>query len=585
MVYVLRICYIFFLVLLVIRFLLGGLGFWIFYNNLVIFLEWEIVSLNSINFVITILLDWISLFFMRVVLIISSMVILYSKRYMSSEMNINRFIILILLFVLSIIFMIIRPNLLRILLGWDGLGLVSYCLVIYYQNVKSYNSGIITVLINRVGDVIILIGIVWMLNFGRWNYIYLFDFYINDLRIRIVGGFVVLAAITKRAQIPFSSWLPAAIAAPTPISALVHSSTLVTAGVYLLIRFRSLLDSTIIFKVLLLISGLTILISGIAATLEFDLKKIIALSTLSQLGLIIIILRLGLENLAYFHLLRHAFFKALLFICAGRVIHFIGDNQDIRYMGNIVKIRPLVSLCLNVSNLALCGFPFIAGFYSKDLILEMFIIINFNLLVFILFFLSTGFTVSYTVRLLYYSLFYDFNIFTIFSLEESYLISGSMIILIVLRVTGGRFLRWLILFTPMIIYLTFHIKIIVIYVIFIGFLFILGLINVLFKFRYYLLKFYKLRVFNNYIWFLSSLSLFGLNYGFLNLGFKSLKILDFGWSEYLLGQGIFYNLKNFRIINQFIQFNFLKIFLIVFVVYVLSIVFLIVYYLYLDSLF
>lgn len=560
------------------------IGIYRLFKNLVIVLEWELIRLNSIIFLITVLLDWISLLFIRVVLIISSIVILYRKGYISREININRFIILILLFVLSIILIIISPNLVRILLGWDGLGLVSYCLVIYYQNVKSYNSGILTVLINRIGDVIILIGIVWIFNFGSWNYIFINEFFIHDFVIKVIGLLIILAAITKRAQIPFSSWLPAAIAAPTPISALVHSSTLVTAGVYLLIRFRVILDGLFIIKILLLMSGLTMFISGIAATIEFDLKKIIALSTLSQLGLIIIILSLGIRNLAYFHLLRHAFFKALLFICAGMIIHIIGDNQDIRYIGNVVKFRPLISISLNISNLALCGFPFLAGFYSKDIILEVFLIINYNFLIFILFFISTGLTVSYTLRLLYYRIIYDFNIFRYYEIRERYLISLSIIILIILRIFGGRILRWFILITPIIIYLTFHIKIIVIYVIVIGALFIILIFKLVLIIRYYLLKFYKLRFFINYIWFLSSLSLFGINYLFLNIGFKSLKILDFGWNEYILSQGIFKNLKNIRILNQLIQFNFFKIYLIIFFIYLLIIIIRFILYFYLNSL-
>jgi len=190
---------------------------------------------------------------------------------------------------------------------------------------------ILTALSNRIGDVILLIAIAWILNYGRWNYIFYMELMKNDLSIIIIGGLVILAAITKRAQIPFSSWLPAAIAAPTPVSALVHSSTLVTAGVFLLIRFNILFTDTFLRKILLLIGGLTIFIAGISANFEFDLKKIIALSTLSQLGLMIRILAIGFPKLAFFHLLTHALFKALLFICAGAIIHNI--KKFSRYSG------------------------------------------------------------------------------------------------------------------------------------------------------------------------------------------------------------------------------------------------------------
>jgi len=244
-------------------------------NNIIIFFEWELISFNSVRIVISILLDWISLLFIIFVSMISSVVIYYRKSYISSELNLMRFIILVLLFVFSIILLIISPNIIRILLGWDGLGLVSYCLVIYYQNLKSYNAGMLTALSNRIGDVLILIIICWIMNYGRWNYIFYLEFIKNDYSISFVAVIVILAAITKRAQIPFSSWLPAAIAAPTPVSSLVHSSTLVTAGVYLLIRFNLLLVDTFFLKVLLLFSSLTIFIAGISANYEFDLKKLL----------------------------------------------------------------------------------------------------------------------------------------------------------------------------------------------------------------------------------------------------------------------------------------------------------------------
>lgn len=231
----------------------------------------------------------------------------------------------------------------------------------------------------------------------------------DDYEIKFIGIILVFAAITKRAQIPFSAWLPAAMAAPTPVSALVHSSTLVTAGVYLLIRFRNLLNNSFILKVLLLLGGLTMFMAGLGANFEFDLKKIIALSTLSQLGLIIRILAIGLAVLSFFHLLAHALFKALLFICAGAVIHRIKNFQDIRFIGSLIYQMPLTISFFNVANLALCGIPFLAGFYSKDIILEVasFSIINF--VSYFLYFFSTGLTVCYSLRLIYFTIYSNFN--------------------------------------------------------------------------------------------------------------------------------------------------------------------------------
>jgi NADH-ubiquinone oxidoreductase chain 5 len=174
-------------------------------DALVYFIEWDIITLNSARVVMTFLFDWMSLSFTGFVFFISSLVILYREDYMHGDLNINRFIVLVLMFVLSIMFFIVSPNIIRILLGWDGLGLVSYCLVIYYQNVKSYNAGILTVLSNRVGDVALLITIAWMLNFGSWNYLYYLDYMKGSFEIRIITLLVVLAAMTRSAQIPFSS--------------------------------------------------------------------------------------------------------------------------------------------------------------------------------------------------------------------------------------------------------------------------------------------------------------------------------------------------------------------------------------------
>ena len=352
------ICLISFVFLFFLRRILFFFGLNFLLYDLVYFFEWEIFSINRTILVMVLIFDWISLLFISFVLFISSLVIYYRKDYIREDFHINRFIILVLLFVFSIIIIILSPNLIRILLGWDGLGLVSYCLVIYYQNVKSFNAGILTALSNRLGDVALLISIAWILNYGRWNFLFYLDFIKLDFYITIILIIVILAAITKSAQIPFSSWLPAAIAAPTPVSALVHSSTLVTAGVYLLIRFRNLIIGSFIGDFLLLISGLTIFIAGLGANFEFDLKKIIALSTLSQLGLIIRILAIGFYKLAFFHLLTHALFKALLFICAGVIIHNIKNSQDIRDIGRLTIYIPLTISCLNVANLALCGVPF-----------------------------------------------------------------------------------------------------------------------------------------------------------------------------------------------------------------------------------
>lgn len=230
------------------------------------------------------------------------------------------------------------------------------------------------------------------------------------------------------------------MAAPTPVSSLVHSSTLVTAGVYLLIRFNFALTRTLIL-VLLFIGTITMFIAGLGANFEFDLKKIIALSTLRQLGLIIAILALGEYHLALFHLLTHALFKALLFICAGCIIHNVGNYQDIRNMGGLIIVIPLTCTFFIISNLALCGLPFLSGFYSKDLILEVLSIDYLNIYIYIIFFISTGLTVCYTFRLIYYVIVGDFNYLSLNSIRDSgFIILKGIFGLIFLVVFGGRML-------------------------------------------------------------------------------------------------------------------------------------------------
>lgn len=522
---------------------------------------------------ITFLFDWICFLFISFVLFISALVIFYRKEYISEDKRIIRFILLVVIFVFSIIILIISPNLIRILLGWDGLGLVSYCLVIYFQNVKSYNAGILTALSNRIGDIALLIAIAWILNYGRWNYIFYIEIIKNDYSIKIIAILVILAAITKRAQIPFSSWLPAAIAAPTPVSALVHSSTLVTAGVYLLIRFNILFVDSIFSRILLLIGGLTIFIAGISANFEFDLKKIIALSTLSQLGLIIRILAIGFPKLAFFHLLTHALFKALLFICAGAIIHRIKNSQDIRDIGVLSKFIPFTISCLNISNLALCGIPFLAGFYSKDLILEIVSISSTNILSFFLFYFSTGLTVRYSFRLVYYSLSRNFNFFSLNNLsDEGWTMSKSMARLMVFAVIGGAILRWLIFSSFYIICLNLFFKNLTIIVCLIG-----GLIGYLIRIMNFIIinkskKFLFFKIFNSSIWFIPILSTIGLIPVSIYGGKIVLKSIDFGWSEYLGGQNIYKFIVNYSLVNQLLQNNNLKIYLIIFIFWVIFLV-------------
>nr|WBR65555.1 NADH dehydrogenase subunit 5 [Layahima elegans] len=557
----------YFLLIFSLSFFISGLFFVI--NDLVIFIEWELLSLNSSSVVMTILLDWMSLIFMSFVLFISSMVIYYSDDYMYGDENLNRFIILVLMFVLSMMFLIISPNLISILLGWDGLGLVSYCLVIYYQNVKSYNAGMITALTNRVGDVALLLSIAWMLNYGSWNYIYYLECMKEDYQMVIIAWLVVLAAMTKSAQIPFSSWLPAAMAAPTPVSALVHSSTLVTAGVYLLIRFNLLFVNTYLSKLLLLLAVLTMFMAGLGANYEFDLKKIIALSTLSQLGLMMSILALGYADLAFFHLLTHALFKALLFMCAGSIIHNMKNTQDIRLMGGLVNMMPLTSTCFNVANLALCGMPFLSGFYSKDLILEVMSMSSVNLLIYLLYFLSTGLTVCYSMRLTYYSLSGIFNFGSLSSISDCYWVMlKGMLGLLFLAISGGSMLSWLIIPTPEMICLPPLMKLMALIVSLFGGILGYEIFQFSISWDMKSMKNYKMTSFLGSMWYMPTISTTYLNYNSLKLGYQIIKSVDQGWNEYFGAQSIYNFMTNFSKTNSLLQYMNFKIYLVMFVSWV-----------------
>nr|UIS24505.1 NADH dehydrogenase subunit 5 [Aedeomyia squamipennis] len=559
-----------FYMLFMISFILFMFMLYFILNDMIYFIEWEIISLNSVSIVMTFLFDWMSLMFMSFVLLISSLVIFYSDQYMSEDMNINRFILLVLMFVFSMMMLIISPNLISILLGWDGLGLVSYCLVIYFQNVKSYNAGMLTALSNRIGDVCILLAIAWMLNYGSWNFIFYLKIMKMDFEMCIIGGLVMLAAMTKSAQIPFSSWLPAAMAAPTPVSALVHSSTLVTAGVYLLIRFNVILVSSFLGNILLLISGLTMFMAGLGANFEFDLKKIIALSTLSQLGLMMSILSIGFYKLAFFHLLTHALFKALLFMCAGVVIHNVKNCQDIRFMGGLSMSMPLVSCCFNIANLALCGMPFLAGFYSKDLILEMVMLNYMNFFSFFLFFFSTGLTVCYSFRLVYYLMTGNFNFMAMNMLNDSsWIMNFSIFFLTIMSIFGGSMLSWLIFFNPSMICLPFMMKSLTLVVCLMGGLMGYLISNVKLFFMNKSLLTYKSSWFLGSMWFMPIISTLGIVKKPLILGLNSLKNFDQGWLEMFGGQMMYNQLKKYSLYVQEFQNNNLKIYLFSFMVWIL----------------
>nr|YP_010481494.1 NADH dehydrogenase subunit 5 [Eisenia nordenskioldi]UIX22959.1 NADH dehydrogenase subunit 5 [Eisenia nordenskioldi]UIX22972.1 NADH dehydrogenase subunit 5 [Eisenia nordenskioldi] len=406
-------------------------------------LEWNLISIPLTPISFTLIMDPVGLMFSCTVLMISANVLKFSTIYMADDKFINRFTVLVLLFVLSMNMLIFMPHLVMLLLGWDGLGIVSFILVIYYQNPKSLAAGMITALTNRIGDVMLLLAIAWTLNQGHWNILHMWSTDKNSYQMLAI----LVAALTKSAQMPFSSWLPAAMAAPTPVSALVHSSTLVTAGVFLLIRFYEHVASAWWFTPLLLfIAAATTLMAGLSATTECDMKKIIALSTLSQLGMMMAAMGLSMVHLAFLHMITHALFKALLFVCAGSFIHSHSHSQDLRWMGNLTTQMPATSSCLMMANLALCGFPFMSGFYSKDLIVESSLFFHHSMLMVTLIMLAVGLTSFYSVRFSLCVLWGTSNCNPYTQMQENNSLTTPMLVLASMSVIVGASLLWV---TPM----------------------------------------------------------------------------------------------------------------------------------------
>nr|UXW90886.1 NADH dehydrogenase subunit 5 [Succineidae gen. n. sp. z RM-2021] len=358
--------------------------------------EFQLSSILTMNLSFSIILDWISVSFCFIVLLISFSVFWFASMYMSSDYYFYRFIWLLLSFVISMLLLIFSSSFFFLLLGWDGLGITSFLLIIYYQSYDSMKSGYLTLLINRIGDVLIIISMVFLVYNGTLN----FFMVENSNFFLLFFSLIVFASLTKSAQYPFSSWLPAAMAAPTPVSALVHSSTLVTAGIYMLIRLGQWVSMTSwMLSLLMFVGSMTSLLGSLSALNEYDMKKIIALSTLSQLG--IMVFTLGMNNiyLSLFHLYTHAMFKALLFMVAGWILMLSFGVQDMRSLGNVFFYQPFMAIIFFTSSLALMGAPFLSAYYSKHLIFELMLSSSINFMSFLLLIMSSVITCIYSIRM------------------------------------------------------------------------------------------------------------------------------------------------------------------------------------------
>ena len=332
---------------------------------------------------------------------------------------------------------IFRINIISIILGWEGLGITSFILIMFYQNKKSLNRRFYTIIINRIGDIIILMGMIYIINKNSWS----FTTTIFEPQMIIII-ILAVAAFSKRAQIPFSSWLTEAMAAPTPISALVHSSTLVTAGVFIFIRFEEVIKYSEITKVIFMTRLTTLTIARINSLIEWDIKKIVALSTLRQISIIFITISINIFKLAIFHLLVHATFKALIFLCARSIIRYC-NTQDIRKINKLSKYMFITKIRINTATLTLCGFPFFSRFYSKEIIIEMIRIKKINFFTLILFYLCITSTLIYSIKIIKYLNQTKKNKTTT-PIKETVNQKKRIIILLIPAIIYGNKINWLI---------------------------------------------------------------------------------------------------------------------------------------------
>jgi len=309
------------------------------------------------------------------VLIVSSLVHIYSIGYMSNDPHNQRFFSYLSLFTFMMIILVTANNFLLMFVGWEGVGVCSYLLIsFWFTRIAANQSSMSAFLTNRVGDCFLTIGmfaILW--SFGNIDYATVFSLapFVNENIVTIIGICLLIGAMAKSSQVGLHVWLPMAMEGPTPVSALIHAATMVTAGVYLLMRTSPLIEySSTVLILCLWLGAITTVFSSLIGLFQQDIKKVIAYSTMSQLGMMVIAVGLSSYNIALFHLVNHAFYKALLFLGAGAVIHAVADNQDFRKYGGLRPFLPLTYSVMLIASLSLVAFPFMTGFYSKDFILE-----------------------------------------------------------------------------------------------------------------------------------------------------------------------------------------------------------------------
>ncbi len=322
------------------------------------------------------LFDSLTVSMLLPVLVVSSLVHLYSISYMAEDPHNQRFFSYLSMFTFFMLVLVAGDNYLIMFIGWEGIGISSYLLInFWYTRIQANKSGIKALTVNRVGDMFLSVGffaIFWV--FGNVDYATVFSIapFINETAITIIGLLLLLGAMAKSAQLGLHTWLPDAMEGPTPVSALIHAATLVTAGVYLMLRSSPIIEyGPTVLVVITWVGALTAFFAATTGLLQNDMKRVIAYSTCSQMGYLFMAVGLSQYNVALFHLVNHAFFKALLFLAAGAVIHGMADQQDLRRLGGLVNFLPFTYTAILIGSLSLMAFPFLTGFYSKDLILEV----------------------------------------------------------------------------------------------------------------------------------------------------------------------------------------------------------------------